>query len=355
MCLERSVTHVPDRSVRRLALMSAKTAACAVLLAAQLAADEPGLAALRRQAESGNAQAQAKLGTLYVSGTKGLERNPAQGLERLLKAAAQNHIGAEFMVGALYAQGIGTPQNYPAAVEWFRRAAKQGDPASALYKNNRDGTFTDVTVKAGLEGDLWGEGVAIGDYDGDGWPDLYLTGYGRNKLYRNNHDGTFSDVAEKAGVTAEGWSTSAVWFDYDNDGRLDLVVCSFVDYSTKGKVFCGNNQLGTHYYCIPRIFQPRRNLLFHNNGDGTFSEVGGNTDIGKNPSKAPGVEVRRHHTIEAGGRRRKLSVLARSTDGVRDCSSQDHRMAGGEMAAPVGQGGAVRVRSLESLFRDRGR
>ena len=160
---------------------------------------------------------------------------------------------------------------------------------SALYKNNRDGTFTDVTAKAGLQGDVWGEGVAIGDYDGDGWPDLYLTAYGANKLYHNNRDGTFTDVTAKAGVAAPGWSTSAVWFDYDNDGRLDLFVCSFVEYSRETKVNCGNNALGVRYYCTPRVFSGRPSLLFHNNGDGTFTEVGHNTAIGENPTKAHGV------------------------------------------------------------------
>ncbi len=159
----------------------------------------------------------------------------------------------------------------------------------ALYRNNRDGSFTDVTEKAGLAGDVWGEGVAIGDYDGDGWPDLYLTAYGANKLYRNNRDGTFTDVTRHAGVAAQGWSTSAVWFDYDNDGRLDLFVCSFVEYSRETKVNCGNNALGVRYYCTPRIFSPRPSLLFHNNGDGTFTEVGHTTAIGENPTKAHGV------------------------------------------------------------------
>src|SRR5215472_11135668 len=92
---------------------------------------------------------------------------------------------------------------------------------NALYRNNRDGTFTDVTEKAGVGAGGFGQGVAVGDYDGDGFPDLYVTQYGRNILYHNNGDGTFTDVTEKAGVAAPGWASSAVWFDYDNDGRLD--------------------------------------------------------------------------------------------------------------------------------------
>src|SRR5271155_3897314 len=100
---------------------------------------------------------------------------------------------------------------------------------NALYKNNRDGTFTDVTEKAGVAGGGFGMGVAVGDYDGDGFPDIYVAQYGRSILYHNNGDGTFTDVTEKAGVAAPGWSSSAVWFDYDNDGRLDLFVCQFVE------------------------------------------------------------------------------------------------------------------------------
>ncbi len=100
---------------------------------------------------------------------------------------------------------------------------------NALYKNNRDGTFTDVTEKAGVAGAYFGMGVAVGDYDNDGWPDMLVTSYGRCILYKNNHDGTFADVTEHAGVATPGFTTSAVWFDYDNDGRLDLFVCSFVD------------------------------------------------------------------------------------------------------------------------------
>jgi hypothetical protein len=163
-------------------------------------------------------------------------------------------------------------------------------PHNALYKNNRDGTFTDVTEKAGLLGGItFGQGVAVGDYDGDGYPDLYVTGYGHNLLYHNNGDGTFTDVTEKAGVAAPNWSTSAVWFDYDNDGRLDLFACSFVEYSVNNKVFCGDNKLHKRYYCIPRVFNGRASFLFHNNGDGTFTEVGHLTDIGKSLGKSHGV------------------------------------------------------------------
>ncbi len=126
---------------------------------------------------------------------------------------------------------------------------------NGLYKNNRDGTFTDVTEKAGVVGGAsFGMGCAIGDYDNDGYPDIFVTSYGRCTLYRNNGNGTFTDVTKKAGLDAPGWTTSAVWFDYDNDGKLDLFVCSFVQFSLANNVFCGDNKLGRNYYCIPRIF-----------------------------------------------------------------------------------------------------
>src|ERR1700736_6096223 len=101
---------------------------------------------------------------------------------------------------------------------------------NALYRNNRDGTFTDVTEKAGVAGGTFGMGVAVGDYDNDGWPDIFVTSYGNCILYKNNRDGTFTDVTKQAGLLTPGWTTSAVWFDYDNDGKLDLFLCSFVDY-----------------------------------------------------------------------------------------------------------------------------
>jgi enediyne biosynthesis protein E4 len=160
---------------------------------------------------------------------------------------------------------------------------------NALYHNNRDGTFTDVTDEAGVAAGGYGMGVAVGDYDGDGWPDLYLTQYGRSILYHNNRDGTFTDVTEKAGVAAPGWSTSAVWFDYDNDGRLDLFVCRFVDFDKSKNKFCGNERNGERYYCIPRVYEAMPSWLFHNNGDGTFTDVSRESGIAKVPGKAWGV------------------------------------------------------------------
>jgi hypothetical protein len=160
---------------------------------------------------------------------------------------------------------------------------------NALYHNNRDGTFTDVTEKAGVSGGTFGMGVAVGDYDNDGWPDIFVTAYGRCILYQNNHNGTFTDVTEKAGLATPGWTTSAVWFDYDNDGRLDLFICSFVDYGAKQKLACGDNQLGRHYYCIPRVFRGTPSYLYHNNGDGTFTEVSKSTDIARSLGKSLGV------------------------------------------------------------------
>jgi hypothetical protein len=160
---------------------------------------------------------------------------------------------------------------------------------NALYHNNRDGTFTDVTEKAGVGGGGYGMGVAVGDYDGDGWPDLYVTQYGRSILYHNNGNGTFSEVTERARVAAPGWASSAVWFDYDNDGRLDLFVCRFVEFDKSKNKFCGNEKTGERYYCIPRVYPPAQSWLFHNNGDGTFTDVSMESGIGKALGKAWGV------------------------------------------------------------------
>ena len=158
---------------------------------------------------------------------------------------------------------------------------KATSPHAALFHNNHDGTFTDVAEKAGVTNDRWGFGVAVGDYDNDGWPDLYVTNFGRNRLYHNNHDGTFTDVAEKAGVTLGNWSTGATFGDYDGDGRLDLFVPGYVHYDLDYPPVAGSPQVAfstcqfrsVNVMCGPRGLKGERDHLFHNNGDGTFTEV----------------------------------------------------------------------------------
>jgi enediyne biosynthesis protein E4 len=160
---------------------------------------------------------------------------------------------------------------------------------NALYHNNRDGTFSDVTDKAGVAGGQFGMGIAAADYDGDGWQDIYLTSYGQNILYRNNGNGRFTDVTEKAGVAARGWYTSAVWFDYDNDGRLDLFVASFVGYDKSQNVLCADAKTGRPFYCAPKPFRPTPSRLFHNRGDGRFEDVSKASGIAESPGKAFGA------------------------------------------------------------------
>ena len=160
---------------------------------------------------------------------------------------------------------------------------------NALYRNNRDGTFTDVTDKAGVAGGRFGMGVAAADYDGDGNVDLYITNYGPNILYRNNGNGTFTEVTDKAGVPAAGWSTCATFFDYNNDGKLDLFVSSFVFYDKSQNPLCTDETLKRRYYCVPRLFKPTPSRLFHNNGDGTFKDVSRESGIADHPGKSFGA------------------------------------------------------------------
>jgi hypothetical protein len=154
---------------------------------------------------------------------------------------------------------------------------KAAAPHAALFHNNHDGTFTNVAEKAGVTNNRWGFGVAIGDYDNDGWPDIFVGNFGKNRLYRNNHDGTFTDVAEKAGVALGNWSTGGTFGDYDGDGRLDLFVPGYIHNppvpGTKAVGFVGCHFRGVDTMCGPRGLQGEHDHLFHNNGDGTFTDV----------------------------------------------------------------------------------
>ncbi len=160
-------------------------------------------------------------------------------------------------------------------------SGKTTPPHAALFHNNHDGTFTDVTKKAGVANDRWGIGCAVADYDNDGWPDIFVSNFGKNRLYHNNHDGTFTDVAEKAGVALGNWSTGATWGDYDGDGRLDLFVPGYVHYDLKNPPESGGGDLtysfcqfrGKNVMCGPHGLKGEPDHLFHNNGDGTFTDV----------------------------------------------------------------------------------
>jgi enediyne biosynthesis protein E4 len=170
----------------------------------------------------------------------------------------------------------------------------------ALYRNNSDGTFTDVTRQAGITADLFGQGVATGDYDGDGWQDILITGYGKLVLYHNNHNGTFSDATEASGLRPPKWGTSAVWFDYDNDGKLDVFIGEFADYS-KERVCTQNESYGgdeegkgnlpkqQSYYCHPKYLPPWPSHLYRNLGQGKFQDVSQNSGIQSRAGKAWGV------------------------------------------------------------------
>ena len=160
----------------------------------------------------------------------------------------------------------------------------------ALYKNRGNGSFTDVTRQAGVDGGgQFGMGAAAADYDGDGDRDLFVTSFGQTLLYRNNGDGTFTDTAKEAGVLIRGWTTHAVWFDFDNDGRLDLFVSSFVRYDTAENRVCGSQEAGRMHYCIPRIFRPQPSYLFRNEGNGTFADVSRPSGIESVEGKAFGA------------------------------------------------------------------
>jgi enediyne biosynthesis protein E4 len=158
-----------------------------------------------------------------------------------------------------------------------------------LFHQKSDGTFEDVTEKAGLSGAGYGMGVAVGDFDNDGYEDLFVTAYGGNKLYHNNGDGTFTDITSQAGVGGSGWSTSAAWVDLDNDGLLDLVVLRYVQWDFDD-IWCGEHREGGRAYCHPDTFKPATPLVYHNDGNGHFTEVGQKVGLAV-PGKGLGIAI----------------------------------------------------------------
>jgi len=186
---------------------------------------------------------------------------------------------------------------------FFANGARIDDPApkgtipkkdgpkywNRLFHQKADGTFENVTEKAGLAGTGYSTGVAVGDYDNDGFDDLFVAGFGQSTLYHNNGDGTFTDVTATAGVAGSGWATSAAWVDYDNDGRLDLVVARYMEWDFDD-IYCGHREEGFRSYCHPDLFKPVSVLLYHNDGNGKFTEVAQKAGMGK-PGKGLGLAI----------------------------------------------------------------
>jgi len=160
-----------------------------------------------------------------------------------------------------------------------------------LFHQRKDGTFEDATEKAGLAGIGYGMGVAVGDYDNDGYDDLYVTAFGGNRLYHNNGNGTFTDVTESAGVGGSGWSTSAAFFDYDNDGKLDLVVARYMDWSFDKNIYCGEKREGYRQYCKPDLFNGASLILYHNDGHGHFTDVTEKAGLGSTEGRGLGIAI----------------------------------------------------------------
>jgi hypothetical protein len=245
------------------------------------------------------ARVEADLGRARVSGGTLAAGGPVRFRESLLDMVVNNGAsGAKHLiettiagVGVFDYDGDGWPDIFVANGAAIPSLKKSGPQYSdRLFRNNHDGTFTDVTQKAGVAGSGYSMGVAAGDYDNDGHVDLFVTGVRENTLYRNRGDGTFEDVTAKAGLGEKGkWAVAAGWFDYDNDGRLDLFVVRYVHWDPASELFCGFPEKGIRQYCNPKLYQPLENALYHNEGDGRFRDVSQESGIAAHPGKGMGV------------------------------------------------------------------
>lgn len=206
-------------------------------------------------------------------------------IETMVAGVALFDYNNDDLLDIYFVNGARIPELEKTGPEYYNR----------LYQCNRDGTFTDVTARAGVKGEGYSMGVAAGDYDNDGWEDLYVVGVNRNLLFHNNGDGTFADVTRTAGLEGidpkrgKMWSICAGWFDYDNDGWLDLLVVNYCVWGLDKDPFCGSEFTGVRAYCHPSKFDPLPNALYHNNRDGTFTDVSAASGIGQYLGKGMGV------------------------------------------------------------------
>lgn len=256
----------------------------------------PGFAAGQARAESKPSSGSAILPTFAdVTGKSGVHFHHQASktsrkylVESMGAGVAMFDYNNDGLLDLFFVNGAAIRDPMPAAA-----VPDKSDPRywNRLYRNNGDGTFTDVTEAAGLQGRGYGMGVATGDFNNDGNVDLLVTTSNGNILYHNNGDGTFTDVTAKAGVAGSGWCTGAVFVDYDRDGNLDLVVSRYVEWDFGMDVYCGEHRPGYRAYCHPNQFKPISALVFHNNGDGTFTDVTGKAGFAASPGKALGLAV----------------------------------------------------------------
>ena len=251
----------------------------AVLLIAASAAFQPQASVSRLRFE--NRQRRSGIGFVLDNGT-----TPDKPIvDSVLGGVALLDYDNDGFLDVFCTNGAALPEMVKSSPSFYNR----------LYHNNRDGTFTDVTDRAGVSGAGYSMGVAVGDYDNDGYEDIFVAGVNRNILYHNNRDGTFTDVTAKAGVAGVGangkklWSVGAAWLDYDNDGRLDLFVSNYLDWSFANNSTCG--EPGKRLSCSPALYPGLPNTLYHNNGDGTFTDVSSATGIASYIGKGMGLAV----------------------------------------------------------------